>query len=52
MGELLMDLWSFMKRAEKILALSYHHVAGSARRIIGSYFGIDSCALHLRCFLE
>jgi hypothetical protein len=40
------------ERAEKILALSNHHVVGSARRIDGSYVWIGSCAFHLHNLLE
>lgn len=40
------------ERAEKILALSHHPMAGPARRIDCSYVGIGSGAVHLHYLLE
>jgi hypothetical protein len=40
------------ERAEKILALSYHHVAVAARRNDSSYFRIGNGSVHLHYFLE
>jgi hypothetical protein len=40
------------ERAEKILALSYHHVAVAARRNDSSYFRIGNGSVHLHDFLE
>ena len=51
MREFLMDLWSFMRERKKFWLFSYHHVAGSARRIDRSYFGICCRAVHLHALL-
>ena len=52
MGELLMDMWAFMKERKKFWLFPIIMWLVSARRINSSYLRVGSCAVHLHSVLD